>query len=360
MASLDFIDENRLLFTFRVPGLLHREPHPVTGEVGEEHHVRALVLALPSGMVLAEKVWTLHDRARYLWMLNNGHFLLRDMTDLSLGDATLEIKPFLRFPGPIAWIELDPSQQFIVTNSNEPVHSASKPGQVGSPSTASADMEVSGASSASEPSTVVRILGRDSGQVMLVSRVRNTVHLPINAEGYAESLRGRGNSWKIDLNAFAGGSTPLGWVDSACMPTLDFIAPKELLADTCLPSGGNRLVALGLDAKRLWEDSSPIEPVWPLLVTSTGGLRLARESLAVNHAVGLYAPLSSDDVKGQIVDVLDAADGKLALSAPVSPVLDGGGNVAISPSGRRVAVLNAGTIQVFDLPDPLPTSQISK
>jgi len=28
--------------------------------------------------------------------------------------------------------------------------------------------------------------------------------------------------------------------------------------------------------------------------------------------------------------------------------------VAISPSGRRVAVVNAGNIQIFDLPDPSP------
>ncbi len=37
---------------------------------------------------------------------------------------------------------------------------------------------------------------------------------------------------------------------------------------------------------------------------------------------------------------------------PASPILDGGGNVAISPSGKRVAVLNAGAIQVFELPAP--------
>jgi hypothetical protein len=40
----------------------------------------------------------------------------------------------------------------------------------------------------------------------------------------------------------------------------------------------------------------------------------------------------------------------------LSPVLDAGGNVAISPSGRRVAVLNAGAVEVFELPPapPLP------
>jgi hypothetical protein len=44
----------------------------------------------------------------------------------------------------------------------------------------------------------------------------------------------------------------------------------------------------------------------------------------------------------------------VALTATASPVLDAGGNVAISPSGRRVAVISGGAIQVFELPAPPP------
>jgi hypothetical protein len=54
------------------------------------------------------------------------------------------------------------------------------------------------------------------------------------------------------------------------------------------------------------------------------------------------------------VTVYDAATGDLALETPASPALDVGGNVAISSSGRRVAVLNAGAIQIFELPAPPP------
>jgi hypothetical protein len=46
---------------------------------------------------------------RYLWMLKDGHFLLRDRDALKQGDATLELKPVLRFPGPLLWLEMDPS-----------------------------------------------------------------------------------------------------------------------------------------------------------------------------------------------------------------------------------------------------------
>jgi len=48
VASLDFLDENHLLFTFRVPGLIHRDPRDLSGsDPGQERQIRALVLRLP-------------------------------------------------------------------------------------------------------------------------------------------------------------------------------------------------------------------------------------------------------------------------------------------------------------------------
>jgi hypothetical protein len=87
------------------------------------------------------------------------------------------------------------------------------------------------------------------------------------------------------------------------------------------------------------------------------GSRLARETLAADHPISASSPLYSEEIKGQLVEILDAANGQVALEAPANPALDVGGNVAISPSGRRVAVLNAGAIQVFELPAPPPAPE---
>jgi hypothetical protein len=320
LVSLDFIDESRLLFTFRVPGLIHRE-----AGAEDERQIRAMVLSLPAGTVQAEALWTVHDRVRYLWMLKDGHFLLRDRNDLELGNASLELKPFLRFPGQLLYLEMDPAQQFLVTNSREPV--------------AQSDM-------------VVRVLHRDSGQVMLVSRTSATVHLAINSDGYLESLRSKDDKWMLNLNYFSGGSAILGQVDSTCSPLLDFVAQRELLATTCTDSGERKLVAMGTDGRPLWERQTPKATAWPLLVRSPDGSRVAWEALAITHEVNARSPIDQEDIKGQMVEILNAADGKVVLDAQANPVLDAGGNVAISPSGRRVAVINDGQIQVFELPSP--------
>jgi hypothetical protein len=252
---------------------------------------------------------------------------------------------------------MDPAQQFLVTDSREPGEASgtsAHPGDKNPPSgtTASGAMVAEDEKESGEPNMVVRILRRESGHVMLVSRVRSTVHLPINSDGYLESLRGNDDRWVLNLNFFKGGSMILGRVESACAPIPDFISQREVLVTACIGGGGNMLAALTTGGRILWENVTQGTSIWPLVSRSPDGSRLALETLEVNHTVSARAPFDSTDVKGQMVRIFDAATGDVALETPASPALDSGGNVAISPSGRRVAVLNAGAIQVFELPAP--------
>jgi hypothetical protein len=393
LVSLDFLDEDRLLFTFRVPGLIRREAaEREAGEEGERR-IRALVLKLPAGTVEAEALWTVHDRARYLWMLKDGSFLFRDLRNLEVGDASLELKPYLRFPGPLLWLEMDPTERYLVTNSREPVaaqaageptsapsnpsdqdpslRTSGKPSLQGDPGSLGfgtpATVEAPGAAQqqnpAAQPDLAVRILRRDSGEVILVSRTRIAVHLPVNSEGYLESLRAKANVWLLSLNYFSGGRAILGQISSGCPPLPDFLSQREVLVANCTDSGAGGLVAMDTGGRRLWEVESSQTTVWPLIVRAPDGSRLARETLVVSTPVSARAPIDPEEIRGQLVEVLDAADGKTVLETTASQALDAGGNVAISPSGRRVAVLNGGHIQIFELPPapplPEPASHLS-
>jgi len=358
LVTLDFLDEERLLFTFRVPALIHRDG--ANAESHDERRIRAVVLRLPTGTVEAEAIWTVHDHSHYLYMLDHGQFLLRDRNNVYLGDPSLQFRPFLRFPGNVLWVEVDPTRQFLVTGSSEPPTRKHEEGEVTSPSTASASVDTDQKPVEEQTDLVLRILRRSDAKVMLVSHIRSAVHLPINDQGYLETLRGRGSAWDLNFNHFTGGSTIVGKVDSVCSPLLDFISPTEFLVTTCGSSGEPRLVAMSTSGHRLWEDPSLGPSVWPLLVSAPDGSRIARETLMATHSVNAAAPLGTEDIKGQDVQILDAASGKVVLRASASPILDAGGNVAISPSARRVAVLMEGGIQVFDLPAPpaIPDSNV--
>ena len=353
LVSLDFLDDQRLLFTFRAPGLLTRAAN------GDDvHNVRALVLHLPSGTIDAEALLTVHGDEPYLLRLNDGTFLLRDGNMLRQGDATLALKPVLRFPGSLTLVAADPDEQLLVTDSYEPSDTKPVPqtgtGAVSDPATASADVTTDPQVPAGAPSTVIRILRRDTGKVMLVSRVRETVHLPINHEAYLEALRGSGHKWVLNETYFTGESRMLATVDSTCMPLLSFVTASEFLAQNCAGADGLEQVAGTTEGKILWHSLLPPTQVWPRFVVSPGGTRIVRESLAVNHPIDAYTPLDLNDVTGQLVEVLDALTGTVLLKAPANPVLDGGGNVAVSPSGRFAAVLNGSAVDVYAVAPTAP------
>jgi hypothetical protein len=344
LVSLDFLGEDRLLFTFRVPGLLHREP----GD-GEERYIRACVLALPGGTVQAEATWIVHDRSRYLWALDDSHFLLRDRNVLLEGDASLKLKPFLRFPGRVLTVNLDPDRKYLATNSREPVPAQTL--QAGAAPAGDDSGDAHGAAQPAAPDLVARVLRRDSGGVVLVDRVRQMVRLPLNEEGYLDMLRGnRDDDWDVEMHYFSGGHKTMGSVLSACAPDLDFLSDTEVLASGCSDRGDQALVALSTDGEKLWTDLTTDRQVWPLLRVAPEGGRFVRETLYVTHAVGLFAPLGDEDIRGQWVQVFNDADGEVVFESPASPIFDGGGNAAISPSGRRVAVIDKGAIEVFELP----------
>ncbi len=388
LASLDFIGENRLLFTFQVAGLMHRRDEE-SGPESEERQIHAVVVTLPDGKTEAEAQWTLHDRVRYLWMLKDGHFLLRDGDGVQEGDATLALKPLLHFPGRLLWLELNPAQQLMSVSFLMPP-AKPKGMQPGAPATAPASL-IAGEEKPRlkldppelKPDLVVRTLNRETGKVLSESRVGLAVpraassdgytsveegmlsglldnaQLPINSEGSIATPGEDYNRWHLDFRPFDGKAKFLSRVSSACRPFSEFISEGEFLMTACDVFDGWDVVALSSSGNRLWGVRISNHEVWPQVVSSLDGSRLARETVVLDHAVpvGRPRPVDPKNLKGQIVRVFDAANGKVVFETTASPILDGGGNIAISPSGRRLAVLNDGAIQVFDLP-PADTPRV--
>lgn len=334
LLSLDFLSEDRLLFTFRVPGLLRRDQP--SGWKETERQVRALVLSLPSGTVLTESLWTLHDSDRYLWMLPEGHFLLRDRNEIREGDASLQLRTRMRFSGQVIWLNPDPEGRYLAVETHEPR------AVLGSEGEQSEGPE--------KENLKLQIVRREDGQVLLESNVEAPRHLSLGAGSYLTSRYGQGLEWQIARFPLTGGFVPAGKVRSSCAPTLDFLGNQEILASGCDTLGGHRLSALTVHGRPLWENSAPDNTVWPLLFSAANGSRVARESLLMGHPLSSRNPFSAEDVRSQLVEVFDAADGKKTLTVQAWPMLDGGGNVALSPSGKRVAVLVDGAIRIFDLP----------
>jgi len=177
-------------------------------------------------------------------------------------------------------------------------------------------------------------------QVLLVQPAfAATSTLPINSEGYLESLRGRAEEWVLNLNFFTGGSRVSGQHRLRRAPTNEFISQQEVLVTACDASGGHKLIAITTGGKILWSDLNRETAIWPIL-TPLAQRPAAHAGDARRHPPHQrFRALGSDDIKGQLVRVFDAATGEVAFEAPASPIFDDGGNTAISPRAQRVAVL---------------------
>ena len=416
-SSLDFLDEDHLLFTFRVPGLVVRDP--LSSETGDQstategRNIHAVVLALPSGRVEAEALWRLHDYATYLWPLSGGRFLLRDRNMLQIGDGSLHLEPFLRFPGAVRYLELDPAQTMLVTQNFEPrpgvePESSTEPngaisgnlaanhnpnsshgsdhGSDQGSSAAPSVLPMPGSNSNNphsnnsgsnnpdsnnpdkadkqskpekqELSTYLRLFRMSDRKILTTTQIPGgLVHVAIDAQGFYDVSRTSLNTWQILYHTFDGPEITIDQIQSNCSPPLDVLTQGVVLASACDDSGGRQITAITRDQRTLWHSQSSPTHIWPLLTASANGLRLARATLDVSHAVTPSSPLDEvSDIRGQTIQVFDVATGKLALVAPAKPVMDGGGNFALSPSGNRFAAINAGAIQIYDLAPapPLP------
>jgi hypothetical protein len=371
LVSLDFLDENHLLFTFHERGGL-RQREAGDADIDSERHIHAVVIALPEGKVEAESSWIVPDRHRYLWVLKGGQFLLRTTEGLRQGDSKLDLQPVKALPRQVLSVKLSPGQNVIAATSTEPAGQALGATTPASPVAqarlTSADQSHDpGLDGQSDPAhgeqgnLVMRAIRWPSGEVLHTERLSSAFNSPINSEGYVEISSTVKYHWTPTLRLYRGGGRPLSEIDSGCTPQVNFITDEELFLTSCTPEGGLRLAAVSTGGRTIWTTDASPEPVWPLLVMSPDRLRFAREALVIRDGVDLKKhPKFVQAVKGQIVRVLDAGNGKVVFEAPLSPIFDGGGNVAFSPSGRRIAILNGGAIQVFGLPLASPVPDLSK
>ena len=80
--------------------------------------IHAAILELPSGNIVKESEWYLHDSRRYLWPLSAGRFLLRRLNKLYEVDADFHERLILDSPQPLVWISVTPDGKQIITETS--------------------------------------------------------------------------------------------------------------------------------------------------------------------------------------------------------------------------------------------------
>ena len=341
-SSLDFIDDQHMLFTFRATGLLKRLPECQRDD--EDQLIRALVVHLPDGKIERSAEWRMHDRGRYLWALGNGKFMVRQRDSLQLTDASLELRPFINSTTPLRLIKLSPDARLVLVETDLERHTPEEHERL---------VEASLAEDLPPPREDVQmtILRVDDRSVVLRARTLSVTDLPIISNGYIETLSAQGDHWMLRYRPFIGEPSVIADVASSCRPSESPLNDETTVVNICSERGDDHFFqAISLSGKKLWTYRWDNHYIWPTSASSESGTRIAFSTLRVAHPVNTYDPFDETEVEAQRVEVLDVNTGRLEFTQYATPVLSAGQNYALSPNGGRFAVLRDNAIEIYDLP----------
>ena len=349
-ATLDFIDQDHLLFTFHVNKLLPRIPGDPADD--DDQLIHAVVLDVVSGKVLRQADWRMHDRGRYLWALRDGEFLVRVRNSLFFTDSSLALKPYLDFETELQGVQVSPARGLLMLEVKRALPAKTEENGEGN---GSAAPSLLGPSEGAQHEVTEMVLVRPGERKGLAgAKMLNPGTVPLLENGLLDVDEGKKpKEWVIVKKLLGNKRATVATVKSACAPRLVMLSADVVLSQGCPVHGGNgdEVRAISLDnGAVLWGDYWQAKYIWPHFKLAEDGSRFAYESLEMNRDIGTMDYFGQDDLLGQPVGVFNTKTGDMVLVKDASPVLSAGQNFALSADGRRFAILRNGAIEVYDLP----------
>lgn len=330
-VTLNFVDDNHVLFTFNPKKLFTRDPACPPSH--KDRIIQAQVIDLGTGKVVHEASWYLHDEHRYLWPLGEGHFLLRKLNILYVVDQDLNEKLLMESPKPLLWTGVTPDGKQIMAET-----AVADSGKVNNPAKAK-----------------VRIDFLDVQSLAVQRTIRISQVLPLEATslGFGDAVQSMGGG--VWLVRFGSGSKDRGYitrVKSHCVPNLLFPTNNTMFVGRCSAEGSDYSVSIfTLTGHFLWREKWSQHRYEPVIERSEDGSRVAISSLVGAAPDG--APLAEEQEWPQVqqsIRVMDAATGTPVLATKSASAVLKGQNFTLSPDGSQFAVLDGPTLELFDLP----------
>ena len=316
----------------------------------DDRLIHAAVLEVPTGKIVKEADWYLHDHRRYLFSLGSGQFLLRKLNSLYLVDSALQEKMLMKSPDNLLWVTVTPDRKQIIV------------GTAGKENTAK-DTQSSPAPAEGKKGREFQFefLDADSLAAQRTVKLSGIEKLEGTSSGYADSIH-KGDVYLVRFGAGPEQRQNVVRVRSRCVPEVFYPSDNSLLVGRC-PLAGNDsdyvVSAFTVTGRRLWRQHWSQHRYFPAIARNQDGSRFAISTVV--RSAPLPSPANSDDENDdnvtdtnhgleQNIQVFETASGTAIQSVSVSPVVMSGQNFSLSPDGRRLAVLHDSELEFYDLP----------
>jgi hypothetical protein len=371
MYTVHFVDEKHLLFTFTVRSLMKRLPDAEPDD--DDRNVKAVLLELPTGKVLAQTEWRLRDHDRYLWPLGNGRFLLRTRSHLAVidplrnlaGGEAFKRQDFLEFKQrEIAYLTVMPGGNLMAVET--------LPKKQEKLTGVAADMAALAAAETDEksgkivikptapPVTVYffRLAAENAdGSGRLIARgaglvgAPNLISLPVTGDGWLDVNKESAASWTFDFVTHTNKRLELSAFDTSCAPRPYFVSRSEFVAFGCRGSSDRmELSYFNLKGEEPWIAALNGTQVSPEIVPAPLAGRFAMSRTLIAPEVYETDNLTPEELTAQEISVLQNFDGRVLLKVQATPIQRSGQNFDLSASGMQFAVLREGNLEVYALP----------
>jgi hypothetical protein len=340
MLTVDFVDNDHLLITFGVRRLMKREPNQPADQ--EDRMIGAFLVELPSGRVLAQTEWRLHDRAQYLWNLGHGRFLLRVGDQLTMfaplasadaNEAFREV-PLLKIDRHIVVVLVSSDSDLLTVETTKWGMGSGEPG----------------AGFSADPAPVqinfyrLLNLGPTVDDFRLAAagtiRTKTAIALPMTAVGRLDVLEGGKDRWLFNLNEHAGKVDELSSFDTSCFPRPMFVGHSEFVAFGCRGAPDKiDFAGFSMKGEEMWQQNFYETYVNPTFAFAPEAGRFALGRTIVSGDVDPQAPLPASQVTAEEVRVYQTHDGRQLFRIECSPIERAGQNFALSPDGQRLVVV---------------------
>ena len=366
-AATAFLGPDHLLFTFNSRELVPREANDRAED--RPHMVRAVLFNLVTGQVERSTTWRIRDERQYLWVLDGDHVLVHDGDQLLWLGPGLVQERSLALNAPLSFLRISPDRKHYAIATLREIHSP-------------ADHDRLAKTDAHGPEEQVRIqvfrdslqfgtvslqLATDSRQFATESLPSGTASLQLETEGLQSSRalppllldQGRvelrqAHPEVFYLREFAwanGKPRDFARMHSTCIPKLQSLSTDLLLAEGCDASTYDHWVSV------FREDGSPVlkqvlhsREASPLLADNGQGGAFA---LAVPGGdLGFTRGLSfhGADLTQETVYIHRQSDGRELSSLRILAPPPVNQPLALSSSGRRLAVIDGSRILIYNIP----------
>jgi VWFA-related protein len=335
--TLDFVDDDHVLFTFNPKKLFTR--HADCPPDHNDRLIDAVVFEISTGKVVRQTEWYAHDRLQYLWPLGSGRFLLRRSNDLYEIDSLLQEKLVFSSPTPLLWVTVSADKQQLLLETEDDALAATAKAKRGT----------------SKRTVKIEFRDATSLAVQRVVKAEGLVNLEATSSGFADVNHNiTGKTWLIRFGPAANDRNNITRVRSRCTPDVFYSSGNTMLVGRCaMGSTDYSISAFTVTGNRLWRQHWSEHRYRPVIRGSEDGSRFAVSTLALPASPASRVRADSpDDGKrdlGQNIQVLDTASGTRVLSvAATSALLQQ--NFSLSPDGSKLAVVRDSTIETYSLP----------